>query len=309
MNPPPEFRNSDSSLFRPTPTRTVDFGLLFLRRRHRPLLPKLLAGPERLSAAPWRRGTSASSRSAPLQPGLEPQPGHPADPTEVHTLAVYARAGPVLAQMHRPGTQSFARRQPIVNGAGAIHCVGRFSRSQPTAAAVPRELEAGRGWSPLRGQCLASGALSLSAGGVCAGSNFGVSHLIERPKVEGREESFVPEAEKGYLEMENSGTGRVKWTVQLQQGISCPLGWNGEDNGAPLQYSCLENPMDGGAWWAAVSGVAESRTRLSDFAFTFRFHTLEKEMATHSSVLAWRIPGTGEPDGLPSMGSHRVGHD
>ena len=101
----------------------------------------------------------------------------------------------------------------------------------------------------------------------------------------------------------------MKWTVQLQQGISCPLGWNGEGNGGPLQYSCLENPMDGGAWWAAVSGVAESRTRRSDFAFTFRFHTLEKEMATHSSVLAWRIPGTVEPDGLPSMGSHRVGHD
>ena len=74
-------------------------------------------------------------------------------------------------------------------------------------------------------------------------------------------------------------------------------------------YSCLENPMDGGAWWAAVHRVAKSRTRLSDFTFTFHFHALEKEMATHSSVLAWRIPGTGEPDGLPSMGSHRVGHD
>ena len=67
--------------------------------------------------------------------------------------------------------------------------------------------------------------------------------------------------------------------------------------------------MDGGAWWAAVHGVAKSRTRLSDFIFTFHFHALEKEMATHSSVLAWRIPGTGEPGGLPSMGSHRVGHD
>ena len=80
-------------------------------------------------------------------------------------------------------------------------------------------------------------------------------------------------------------------------------------NGTPLQYSCLENPMDGGAWWAAVHGVAKSQTRLSDFAFTFHFHALEKEMATHSSVLAWRIPGTGEPGGLPSVGSHRVGHD
>ena len=66
--------------------------------------------------------------------------------------------------------------------------------------------------------------------------------------------------------------------------------------------------MDGGAWWAAVLGVAEGRTRRSDFTLTFHFPALEKEMATHSSVLAWRIPGTGEPGGLPSMGSHRVGH-
>ena len=81
------------------------------------------------------------------------------------------------------------------------------------------------------------------------------------------------------------------------------------DAGTPLQYSCLKNLMDRGAWWAAVHGVAQSQTRLSDFTFTFHFHALEKEMATHSSVLAWRIPGTGEPGGLPSMGSHRVGHD
>ena len=83
----------------------------------------------------------------------------------------------------------------------------------------------------------------------------------------------------------------------------------GESNGTPLQYSCLENPMDRGAWWAAVHGVTKSRTRLSDFTFTFHFHALEKAMATHSSVLAWRILGTGEPGRLPSMGSHRVGHD
>ena len=83
----------------------------------------------------------------------------------------------------------------------------------------------------------------------------------------------------------------------------------GEGNGTPLQYSCLENPMDGGAWWAAVHGVAKSWTRLSDFTFTFHFHALEKEMATHSSVLAWKIPGTGEPGGLPSMGSNIFGHD
>ena len=83
----------------------------------------------------------------------------------------------------------------------------------------------------------------------------------------------------------------------------------GEGNGNPLQYTFLENPMDGGAWWAAVHGVMKSHTRLSDFTFTFHFHALEKAMATHSSVLAWRIPGTGEPGGLPSMGSHRVGQD
>ena len=84
---------------------------------------------------------------------------------------------------------------------------------------------------------------------------------------------------------------------------------NGEGNGSPLQHSCLENPMDGGAWQAVVYEVAKSQTRLRDFTFTFHFHELKKEMATHSSVLAWRIPGTGEPGGLPSMGSHRVGHD
>ena len=83
----------------------------------------------------------------------------------------------------------------------------------------------------------------------------------------------------------------------------------GERNGNPLQYFCLENSMDGGAWWVTVHGVIKSRTRLSNFAFTFHFHALEKEMATHSSVLAWRIPGMGEPGGLLSMGLHRVGHD
>ena len=83
----------------------------------------------------------------------------------------------------------------------------------------------------------------------------------------------------------------------------------GEGSGTPLQYSCLENPMDGGAWWAAVHRVAKSQTRLSDFTFTFHFHALEKETATRSSVLAWRIPGMAEPSGLPSMGSHKVRHD
>ena len=83
--------------------------------------------------------------------------------------------------------------------------------------------------------------------------------------------------------------------------------YEGDGNGTPLQYSCLENPMDGRVW--SVHGVAKSRTRLSDFTFTFHFHALEKEMVTHSSVFAWRIPGMREPSELPSMGSRRVRHD
>ena len=95
-------------------------------------------------------------------------------------------------------------------------------------------------------------------------------------------------------------TDRIKWGIESSTR---------EGNGTPLQYSYLENPMDGGAWWAAVHGVAKNWTRLSNFTFTFHFPALEKEMATHINALAWRIPGTGEPGGLPSMGSHRVGHD
>ena len=83
----------------------------------------------------------------------------------------------------------------------------------------------------------------------------------------------------------------------------------GEGNGNPVQNSCLGNLMDRGAWQTTVHGVTKSWTRLSNFLFTFHFHALEKETAIHSSVLAWRIPGAGEPGGLPSMGSHRVGHD
>ena len=90
-------------------------------------------------------------------------------------------------------------------------------------------------------------------------------------------------------------------TIQLLVSFS-----NREGNGTLLQYSCLENPMDRGAWKATVSGVSEGQTQLSDFTFTFHFLALEKEMVTHSRVLAWRIPGTGEPGGLLSMGSHRV---
>ena len=98
-----------------------------------------------------------------------------------------------------------------------------------------------------------------------------------------------------------------RWTAT--QTLPVATYFNGEGNDTPLQSSCLENPMDGGVWRATVHGVAKSQSRLSDFTFTFHFHALKKEMATHSSVLAWRIPGTGEPGGLPSMGSHRVGHD
>ena len=97
--------------------------------------------------------------------------------------------------------------------------------------------------------------------------------------------------------------------VIIFYNLKCSRVNYGEGNGTPLQYSCLENPMDGGAWWAAVHGVMKSQTRLSDFTFTFHFHALEKEMETPSSVLAWRIPGMAEPGGLPSMESHRVGHD
>ena len=85
--------------------------------------------------------------------------------------------------------------------------------------------------------------------------------------------------------------------------------WLGRRQWHPTPALLPRNPMDGGAWWAAVQGVAKSWTRLSDFTFTFHFHALEKEMATHFSVLAWRISGTGEPGGLLSMGSHRVGHE
>ena len=96
----------------------------------------------------------------------------------------------------------------------------------------------------------------------------------------------------------------ASFSVMVFSGI-----FPGEGDGTPLQYSCLENPIDRGAWWAAVHGVARSQTRLSDFTLFFHFDALEKEMATHSSILAWRIPGTGEPGGLPSVASHRVGHD
>ena len=109
------------------------------------------------------------------------------------------------------------------------------------------------------------------------------------------------------IEQQILAPGVIQWEQTVN--FHLPSNFTRKGNGTPLQYSCLAYPKDGGAWWAAVHGVAKSRTRLSDFPFTFHFHALEKEMATHSSVLAWRIPGTGEPGGLQSMGSHRVGHD
>ena len=109
------------------------------------------------------------------------------------------------------------------------------------------------------------------------------------------------------------------WKRYIDSAKRYPLGsnwlWSGSCGSMSalllieVQYSCLENPMDGGACWAAVHGVVKNWTWLSDFTFTFHSHALEKEMATHSSVLVWRIPGTEEPGRLPSVGLHRVGHD
>ena len=133
----------------------------------------------------------------------------------------------------------------------------------------------------------------------------------------------------GKTEGKRRGQQRIRWLDSFnvsgqtpgdsggQRSLACCTPWACKElamtewlnNGTPLPYSCLENPMDGGAWKAAVHGVAEGRTGLSDFTFSFHFHALEKEMATHSSVLAWRILRTGEPGGLPSMGSHRVEHN
>ena len=109
--------------------------------------------------------------------------------------------------------------------------------------------------------------------------------------------------------MEKPGRLQSVGSRRVRHDWGTSLSCIGEGNGNPLQRSCLETPRDGGALWAAVYGVAQSRTRLSDFTLTFHFHALEREMATRSSVLAWRIPGTEEPGGLLSMGLHRVGHD
>ena len=106
----------------------------------------------------------------------------------------------------------------------------------------------------------------------------------------------------------NLTTSPITSQISIQLSMTQSPLWRRRWHPTPVLF-CLENPMDRGAWWATVHGVAESRTRLSDFTCDFHFHALEKKVATHSSVLAWRIPGTGERGGLPSMGSHRVGHD
>ena len=123
-------------------------------------------------------------------------------------------------------------------------------------------------------------------------------------------QDWFPLGWTGWISLESKRPATVlsNTTIQKHQFFDAQLSF-GEGDGTPLQYSCLENPMDRGAWWAAVHGVTKSWTRLSNFTFTFHFHALEKEMATHSSVLAWRIPKTEEPGGLPSMGSHKVGHN
>ena len=102
-------------------------------------------------------------------------------------------------------------------------------------------------------------------------------------------------------------SGRIYIYIYINFGSTRSSLWRRQWN--PLQYSCLENPMNWGAWKAAVHKVAEGQTGLNNFTFNFHFHSLEKKVATHSTVLAWRIPWVGKPDGLPSMGSHRVGHD
>ena len=128
-----------------------------------------------------------------------------------------------------------------------------------------------------------------------------VGKLIAGPKPTSMDSSAYPLSLQTYC--------GIQCTATVNNINHRPALIDGEGNGTPLQYSCLENPMGGGAWSAAVHEVAKSLRRLSNFTFTFHFHVLEEEMATHSSVLAWRIPGMGELGGLPSMGLHRDKHD
>ena len=146
--------------------------------------------------------------------------------------------------------------------------------------------------------------------------NVGDTVRVQVKVVEGSRERL--QAFEGTVIAKRNGSSRETFTVRrVSYGIGVertfPLHSPRVDSVQVIRRGKVRrarvNLRDGGAWWAAVYGVAQSRTQLSDFTFTFHFHALEKEMATHSSVLAWRIPGTGEPGGLLSMGSHRVGHD
>ena len=136
--------------------------------------------------------------------------------------------------------------------------------------------------------------------------------MQEMPQTQVRSLGWEDALEKEMATQSSSFAWKMQWTEEpggLQSMGLQRIGHDWAHNGTPLQSSCLENPMDGGVWWVAVHGVTKSQTWLSDFTFTFHFHALEEEMATHSSVLAWKIPWTEELGGLPSMGLHRVGHD
>ena len=148
----------------------------------------------------------------------------------------------------------------------------------------------------------------MSGGGAILqeGSYFCVGKVISLEKAMAPHSSTLPRKSHGWRSLVScSPWGHYKSDTTERLHFHFPLSCIGEGNGNPLQYSCLENPVDRGACWAAVHGVAQSRTRLKRLSM----HALEKKMATHSSVLAWRILWTEGPGGLPSMGSHRVGHN
>ena len=156
--------------------------------------------------------------------------------------------------------------------------------------------------------------LNLIIPTICPGSqqykSFHALHLCSCQYLEeGNPRSYIiSECHSIQLNTFPNLTTSITSQIYTQLSITQSPLWRKQWHPTPVHF-CLENPMDGGAWSAAVHGVTESWTRLSVFTFTFHFHALEEEMATHSSFLAWRIPGTTEPGGLPSMGSHRVGHD
>ena len=188
---------------------------------------------------------------------------------------------------------------------------GQSIGASASASVLPMNIQ---GWFPLR----LTGLISLLSKGLTRVFSKGPENLsgVRRRDSEKTVESMLVASCKSEELQEGAPEGKnwkdnTQWLTNERHDIEklWTRMWFREGNGTPLQYSCLENPMDGGAWKAAVQAIAEGRTWLSDFTFTFHFHALEKEIATHSSVLAWRIPGTGEPGGLLSMGSHRVGHD